>query len=416
MATVVIGANFGDEGKGLITDFEVRRTNSKLVVRFNGGSQAGHTVQNTDGRRHVFGHIGAGTFAGADTYLSSAFLVNPLAFQKEMQELKLSPKVKVNSRARVTTIYDMILNGLAEHARAGNRHGSCGMGINETVTRNLMGPCLTFGDIYKNSFDLAEFFRQLHTEWVPFRLKALGLDPNKLPNSPMTEVLNLRGSTSQDFEMHAQKMREAMCGLDIISEWNTAFVRHGFADDKIVFEGAQGLALDEHLGQYPHVTRSVTGLSSALNAAKELGCREIEPVYVTRVYLTRHGAGPLANEGEKICDQNLVDKTNMLNEWQGHFRYAPLNLPQLKDLIDMDLARAKFASEQISWPVRMKEPTIAVTCLDQVGDKVRMIGMNNVVVEIPSNHAAQYIASALGMELSHSSRGPSAKDVSFAVQ
>ena len=75
MSTVVIGANFGDEGKGLITDFEVRRTKARVVSRFNGGAQAGHTVHMGD-KRHVFGHISSGAFAGAFTYLSSDFLVN----------------------------------------------------------------------------------------------------------------------------------------------------------------------------------------------------------------------------------------------------------------------------------------------------------------------------------------------------
>ena len=76
-ATVVIGANFGDEGKGLITDFETRRQDAQLVARFNGGAQAGHTVVTDAGQRHVFGHISAGTFAGASTYLASTFIVNP---------------------------------------------------------------------------------------------------------------------------------------------------------------------------------------------------------------------------------------------------------------------------------------------------------------------------------------------------
>ena len=64
---VVIGANFGDEGKGLMTDYFASKSNKSLVVRFNGGGQAGHTVTTKDGRRHVFHHFGSGIFAGADT-------------------------------------------------------------------------------------------------------------------------------------------------------------------------------------------------------------------------------------------------------------------------------------------------------------------------------------------------------------
>jgi adenylosuccinate synthase len=68
MNSIIIGANFGDEGKGLITDFEARRNGSKLNVRFNGGAQAGHTVV-SENKRHIFSHVGASSFAGTETDL-----------------------------------------------------------------------------------------------------------------------------------------------------------------------------------------------------------------------------------------------------------------------------------------------------------------------------------------------------------
>ena len=63
-AQVIIGANYGDEGKGLISDYLVDREQAKIVIRFNGGAQAGHTVVTLDGKRHVFKHFGSGTFQG----------------------------------------------------------------------------------------------------------------------------------------------------------------------------------------------------------------------------------------------------------------------------------------------------------------------------------------------------------------
>ena len=75
-ASVVIGANFGDEGKGLMTDFLSEPEG--VVVRFNGGAQAGHTVTEPGGTRHVFHHYGAGAFKGASTFLSRHFVSNPL--------------------------------------------------------------------------------------------------------------------------------------------------------------------------------------------------------------------------------------------------------------------------------------------------------------------------------------------------
>src|SRR5262249_552775 len=86
-ATAVIGANFGDEGKGLAVDAIVALDPDAAVIRFNGGAQAGHTVVAEDGRRHVFSHFGAGTLRGAATFLSRFFVVQPSIFAREPSNL-----------------------------------------------------------------------------------------------------------------------------------------------------------------------------------------------------------------------------------------------------------------------------------------------------------------------------------------
>ena len=91
VAYAVIGANFGDEGKGLATDALAADLMSRgldpVVVRSNGGAQAGHTVE-TQGRRHVFHHVGSGAFPGARTHLSRFFVAHPALLQRELQELR----------------------------------------------------------------------------------------------------------------------------------------------------------------------------------------------------------------------------------------------------------------------------------------------------------------------------------------
>ena len=76
-AHIVIGANFGDEGKGLATNFLAGNLDDNIVVRFNGGGQAAHTVELDDGRRHIFHHISSGSFQGSPTFLTEHFIVNP---------------------------------------------------------------------------------------------------------------------------------------------------------------------------------------------------------------------------------------------------------------------------------------------------------------------------------------------------
>ncbi|HQA27479.1 MAG TPA: adenylosuccinate synthetase, partial [Candidatus Competibacteraceae bacterium] len=87
-AQAVIGAHFGDEGKGRVIDhYAAAAGTDGLVVRFNGGAQAGHTVVAPDGRRHVFSHVGSGAFAGAAAFLSRFFVAHPILFLKEWDAL-----------------------------------------------------------------------------------------------------------------------------------------------------------------------------------------------------------------------------------------------------------------------------------------------------------------------------------------
>lgn len=140
-AYAVLGANFGDEGKGLTTDYLAsQQTNNSIVVRFNGGAQAAHTVQTPLNQRHVFKHIGSGSFCNSATFLSEFFICNPLLFRNEYEQLlnyNLTPQIYVHPQAIITTPYDMMINQIAEEHRGNNRHGSCGVGINETVERSV---------------------------------------------------------------------------------------------------------------------------------------------------------------------------------------------------------------------------------------------------------------------------------------
>jgi len=103
-AQVVIGANYGDEGKGLMTDFITSETDKPLVIRHNSSAQAGHTVVAPDSRRHVFHHVGSGAFAGASTFLSQFFVAHPMLLGEELETLEalgVTPTLYVDPRAVV---------------------------------------------------------------------------------------------------------------------------------------------------------------------------------------------------------------------------------------------------------------------------------------------------------------------------
>lgn len=157
---IVCGSNWGDEGKGLMTDYFSQKPNS-IVVCSNGGAQRGHTVTTPDGIRHVFHHFGSGTFNHASTYLSEDFIVNPIIFKQEYDELmKLGyiPNVYINQNCMLTTPFDMMANQIIEENRGKNKHGSCGLGIFETIKRYKAG--ITDVDNHIREYYLEQFKRE----------------------------------------------------------------------------------------------------------------------------------------------------------------------------------------------------------------------------------------------------------------
>lgn len=356
-ADVIIGANFGDEGKGLMTDYHAAKAGDAIVARFNGGAQAGHTVTAPDGRRHIFSHIGSGVFAGAETLLSRFFVCNPLLFRKEHDVLKAQadiPALHVDARALVSTPYDMMINQIAEDLRGNGRHGSCGMGFGETIERCLNTPlALTYADLADKGA-LKEKLRLIRTEWLPKRLEKLGFPD-------MSEKWQERVNSDGLLEKFVE---DTEFFLNVTQEAASDFLAK--AKNRIVFEGAQGLMLDQKRGIFPHVTRSHTGLKNALALAKDAGIEDLDVTYATRAYQTRHGAGPLGHELPDAPYAKIRDATNVKNDWQGQLRFAWLDVSLTAKYILDDLEDTKDSGVNV-------RHGLAVTCLDQTGDEVTFV-------------------------------------------
>lgn len=314
-AHAVIGSNYGDEGKAHMTDYFCWKENADMVIRFNGGANAGGTVVTPEGHRHVFKHYGAGGFLGVPTFLSRFFIVNPLLFVEE----GFPGKVFVDPDCLVTTPMDMFLNQALERGR---RHGSCGIGINETVTRSQFK---LFKLTVKNMLD-EQVYDAIVENYLPLRMM----------------FLELTGHGYED------KWKQVYfdCARKFL---NNVIITDAPPGETIVFEGAQGLGLDQASPDYPHVTRSNTGIKNVLTLCAEWGLENITATYVTRSYLTRHGMGPLP--GEQLMPQWVKDSTNLDNEWQGALRYAPLDPVALEKRIKADSGNIHC--------------NVAITCVDQ---------------------------------------------------
>lgn len=321
---MVIGANFGDEGKGKMVSYFCSQSKNPIVVRPNGGAQAGHTVCYGN-KRHVFHHFGSGTLQGVPTYCDKEFIVNPIIFRKEYEELSaigVEPKIYVHFACKVTLPADMMKNQFDETSRGKNRHGSCGLGIFATINRKKP-ITIDFIDSHIDTQDFLEMIMDADEEFNP------------------SDYMDLSVSYKDIILKYIEDLYFMMDHITICSGddiWN--------AFDDIIFECSQGLLLScDNIIYFPHLTPSCTGsrnlyLSSLIgNLYSMISGNELEICYVSRAYNTRHGAGPLPYE----CDKRDIrldlpsDKTNVYNEFQGKFRYAGIDTENLCCRIKHDI-------------------------------------------------------------------------------
>lgn len=324
---VVIGKNFGDEGKGAAVDRFCKGKRS-LVVRHNGGAQAGHTVE--EGKfRFVFHQLGSGSFRGAFTYWSYTFLPDLLKLSEEIEgfeavaEKCLPAKIYAHPDCACTTVYDVLLNGLTEQLRGNKKHGSCGMGIYEAVCRTKDKQYALYLKDFVDA-EIEEIVRKLQKirdEYTAIRLKQLcALFKERWKQPDVQNWLELIADDNILWNA-AQRMCDNFKKYVVFSEWGALAKQF----DVIVFENAQGLMLDMNNREYyPHLTPSHTGLTNVVDLLKELDYSgSIEIAYITRTYITRHGAGRLDHECAKDdINSNMQDYTNVPNPWQDTLRYA----------------------------------------------------------------------------------------------
>lgn len=351
----VIGKNFGDEGKGLVTASLCSKPGKSLVVKCNGGAQAGHTVENIHtGARFVHHQIGSGAEYGSATLLANTFhpdlyqLGNELATFK--RQFGFEPALYAEPGAVFTTIDDVLLNMAIETKRGNARHGSCGMGINECCERIQNGYGITLAEL--SSFSLREFIDRLaliRREYTKVRAEELEVETVKDYMDLLSDD-DVLGNYAEE----AIRNLHRIILLSIDFDWLDRF-------DRVVFENGQGLLLDrDHVCYAPHLTSSKTGIEEVLAFLNKRGARLDEAIYVTRSYVTRHGMGPLPFEcGIEELPGVKPDRTNQTNPWQGHFRYARHGLA--KDFLTPVLNDLKNTGMY---------PSIAITHLNETNRRI----------------------------------------------
>lgn len=309
-AVAVVGLGFGDESKGALVDFLSAQLDSDLTVRYSGGSQAAHSVLDAKGRRHIFAQWGAGTFHGCRTHLDQEMIIHPEAMVPEAAHLEsLGIKqpwslLTVHPDCPVTTRFHAHFNQVVETTRGAKRHGSCGHGIG--VVRSLLGD-ETVPTIYAKDLVNRAVLRnklQRFKEYIEDIYASMHDTP--IPKLPDTDdVLN-------------KLLAVGTLRLQLRDTLPESIVT--------IFEGAQGILLDEHYGGWPHTTWSTVTPSRAVELAGHLDEDDFHIIGCVRAFYTRHGAGPFPSYNEELTDE-FGDPGNPENPWQGKIRVGFFDVP-----------------------------------------------------------------------------------------
>lgn len=325
-ATIVVDLGFGDAGKGTIIDFLAQKAHQPTVVRFNGGAQAAHNVITSDGRHHTFAQFGSGTFARARTHLSRFMLIDLTAMANEAEHLSeigygnVFSRLTVDEDSLVVTPFQKAANRLREISRGDGKHGSCGMGIGETMADMIAFPLNAV-----RARDLRDpavlerklaFFQEMKREEFRQQLEYLAQNPFG------KKEVSLLLSPDAPREYAEKLWRIAMRFVIVPSTYLKNLSREG----DLLFEGAQGVLLDEWHGFHPYTTWSTTTPANALELLSDIGYDgSVERLGVLRAYFTRHGAGPFVTE-DRMLSHMLPEAFNKPGTWQGDFRVGWFDL------------------------------------------------------------------------------------------
>lgn len=335
-AIIVAGLGYGDEGKGNVVDYLVRKYKAHTVIRFNGGPQAAHHVVDPSGILHCFSQFGSGTFVqGTQTFLSRFMLVDPLALEREgnvLIEKDISDcfnRIAIDERCLIVTPFHKIIGRMLEISRGAARHGSCGMGVGQAITDGTqMGEkALTAGDLRNKSIVL----EKLNLLW---RIKvdiAEQLSEQQPENSQLWEYLEKLAKV--DIDEIAEIYGKFRDKVKIVSSGYIAEILG--KEGAVIFEGAQGVLLDVNRGFWPYVTKTDTTFANAEKLLDEVGYSgNIHRLGVSRAYNTRHGAGPFITEYPMLA-KLIPDIHNGCNDWQGKFRIGWLDFVALKYAVEI---------------------------------------------------------------------------------
>lgn len=329
---VLLGLQWGDEGKGKVVD--VLTPNYDIIARFQGGPNAGHTLE-FEGEKYVLRSIPSGIFQGGKVnIIGNGVVLAPDLFMEEAKDLEktghpLKERLYISKKAHLIMPTHRLLDAAYESAKGKNKVGTTGKGIGPTYTDKISRNGLRVGDIFED-----------------FNKK---YDEHKARHE---RILQSLGYTNYDLSEIEKKWME---GIEYIRQFNIVDSEHvvnkALNEGKtILCEGAQGTMLDVDFGSYPFVTSSNTICAGACTGLG-IGPNKINEVYgIMKAYCTRVGAGPFPTE--------LFDETGSKIRQLGHEYGAVTGRERRCGWIDLVALRYSIMINGVTKLIMMKSDVL----------------------------------------------------------
>ncbi len=338
MNTVLIGSQWGDEGKGKVID--VLTDKADLVVRYQGGSNAGHTVI-AEGKKRVLRLIPSGILhEGKVCVIGNGVVMNPLDLIEEIEAMRatgVEPKGRlfISTRTQMVMLYHRALDKAEEAARAkGKKIGTTGRGIGPAYAAKVSRTGLRCGDMLCGNF--LDLVRE-QVEETNAKLRML-----RSERVDEGDSIDVPGCTIRDYQLDADELASI---YRVVQEKLAPYIRDTVpmlheakkAGKSILLEGAQGTMLDIDFGTYPFVTSS-NPTSGGACIGSGLSPRDIDCVVgVIKAYTTRVGEGPFPTELYNAVD--MLDDDGRTMAERGHEFGAVTKRPRRTGWYDAVIAR-----------------------------------------------------------------------------
>lgn len=342
---ILCGMQFGDEGKGTFVDYLAHENNIDCVIRYNGGSQASHTVITPSGVLHKFSQLGSGMFfEKCHTYITENMVVNLDNILVEMDVFStntgiaiadLRDRIHIHENCFIVTPYHKLINKLRELSKGENRRGTVGTGVSEV--RYLLAEPRNFSndiplgiqvkDIYGKHSNLIKRMKKLEeyvSEFYKNNQDVIWKNvPKEIEENLKTEVqillkpdayMDITSKYEDKFKYYIPKKYDLRkC---VYSVYETTLRKNC---KNAIFEGTQGLLLDCNYGIKPNTTFLDTTNHFALDISYYRD--NITKIGIAKAFMSRHGLGVFPTESsevsEKICDENQEETF-----WNGKVRFG----------------------------------------------------------------------------------------------